>query len=56
MVKRGKPETTIRADALLKPLHDWESTRVAKQSPEAAAPPVGDGSSMGASSSGDTGG
>jgi hypothetical protein len=55
-VKRGKPETTIRADALLKPLHDWESTRAAKQSPEPAVPPVSDGSSMGASSSGNTGG
>lgn len=37
-VKRGKPETLTRADALLKPIREWESIKPAK---EKTNPPEG---------------
>ena len=37
-VKRGKPETAARADALLRPVREWESIRHTKEKPE---PPEG---------------
>lgn len=40
-VKRGKPETANRADALLKPLREWESTKPAKEKADPAAPTTG---------------
>jgi len=36
-VKRNKPETGTRAEALLKPVREWESTRPAKEKVEAGA-------------------
>ncbi|MDI1483518.1 hypothetical protein [Polyangium sp. y55x31] len=36
-VKRGKPETAVRAEALLKPVREWESTKPAKEKAEGGA-------------------
>jgi hypothetical protein len=41
-VKRGKPETAARANALLEPSQEWESTKPAKEKTETAQPIVGD--------------
>jgi len=55
-VKRGKPETAARVDALLKPIREWQGTQPAKEktdqhetTPDGTAPP-------GTSSTGTTGG
>jgi hypothetical protein len=39
-VKRGKPETAARAETLLKPLREWESTKAAKEKADAPAEPT----------------
>ena len=37
-VKRGAPDTATRADLLLKPVREWESTKAAKESTPPATP------------------
>ncbi|MDI1447605.1 hypothetical protein [Polyangium sp. 6x1] len=40
-VKRGKPETATRADALLRPIREWESTKPSKDKAGSAEAPAG---------------
>ncbi|MDI1429213.1 hypothetical protein [Polyangium sorediatum] len=40
-VKRGKPETAARADALLRPIREWESTKPAKDKADGPEAPAG---------------
>jgi len=55
-VKRGKPETATRADALLAPVRAWESTKAAKEKADPSAPAGGSAGSSNAPSTGTTGG
>ncbi|WP_282416615.1 hypothetical protein [Polyangium sp. 15x6] len=48
-IKRGKPETAARADALLRPVREWESTKPSKEKAGSEEAPAGGASGPGTS-------